>query len=493
MFSVYLVYPALSNNSYHFVILLAYFFHRFRNENRSAHLLCGKDVLKLLYYIKITGETNDRRYNGGIKRMKLLHVDTIQEVQNKLEVYFSGLARETQKISLRFACGRYLAEDILADIDVPNFRRSVVDGYAVRGADTFGVSENTPVFLNAIGTVAMGEPSAFFIGPGETAYVPTGGMVPDGADAVVMIEHVDVLGNDTVGISKPAAPNSNLMNIADDYAKGEHFFKKGHRICVKDIGLLAACGRASVLVYKKPVLSILSTGDELVPPQTIPAPCQVRDINAYAIAAFAEAAGAKIRSLRIVDDQYDRFRSAVTAALEKSDLVIISGGSSAGNKDMTEKVIASLGEPGVITHGLAIKPGKPTIIGVFQQAATTKAVIGLPGHPMSAIIVYDVVVNRFIRKYYFANEETTQSLSAVLTENVHAGEGRETYQLVSLEKLSSSDAKTASCRFAATPVRAKSGSISQLMKADGYVVISADTEGLAAGSPVDVELIGNGY
>ena len=165
--------------------------------------------------------------------MKLLQVDTIQEVQKKLDVYFSGMKQGTQKISLRRSCGRYLAEDICADANVPGFRRSVVDGFAVRGADTFGVSESIPVFLKSIGTVQMGEPAQFVINPGETAYVPTGGMVPDGADAMVMIEHVELLENDLVGISKPAAPNSNLMNIADDYAKNDLFFEKGHRISAK--------------------------------------------------------------------------------------------------------------------------------------------------------------------------------------------------------------------------------------------------------------------
>lgn len=428
--------------------------------------------------------------------MKLLQVDTILEVQLKLDNYFSGIKRETQKINLRRSCGRYLAEDIHADTDVPGFRRSVVDGFAVRGADTFGVSESIPVFLKSVGTVQMGEPAPFVIRPGETAYVPTGGMVPDGADAMVMIEHVELLEDDLVGISKPAAPNSNLMNIADDYAKDEHFYNKGHRISVKDIGLLAACGKSSVLVYKKPVLTILSTGDELVEPRQIPKQCQVRDINAYAIAALAEAAGANVKSLEIVGDHYELYRAAVSNALEKSDMVIVSGGSSAGNKDMTEKVIDSMGTPGVITHGLAVKPGKPTIIGVFEQPKKTKAIIGLPGHPMSAIVVYDIVVNRFIKKYYLGNDETSTMILAVVSENVHAGEGRETYQLVSLERgnmVKSEGDQESPFGWIAKPIRAKSGAISQLKNADGYIVMSADSEGVTAGSLVEVILIENGY
>ena len=437
--------------------------------------------------------------------MKLLSVDTIQEVQLKFDTYFLKMKRETERVSLRGACGRYLAEDIYSDMNVPSFRRSIVDGFAVYAADTFGVGESAPVFLGMAGTVQMGEPSSFRVGSGKTAYVPTGGMVPDGADAVVMIEHVDLLDNATIAVNRSVAPNENLMNIGEDYAEKERFYEKGHRISVKDVGLLAACGKASILVYKKPRISILSTGDELVGPSEMPELCQVRDINSYAIASMAEAAGAEIHSIEIVGDQYDIFRVCVADALKNSDLVLISGGSSAGNKDLTEKVIDSLGSPGVITHGVAIKPGKPTIIGVFKQPEKTKAVIGLPGHPMSAIIVYDVIVKRFLKKYFFGNSEAEESLMAVLSENLHAGDGRETYQLVELEKMTGDEdgeksavqkarvIKSAPCVWVAKPIRAKSGSISPLMKADGYVVMNADSEGLEGGRLVEVVLIGKGY
>ncbi|MGI6727049.1 MAG: gephyrin-like molybdotransferase Glp [Anaerovoracaceae bacterium] len=424
--------------------------------------------------------------------MKLLKVDTIQEVQTKLHTYFSQMNKKTEKISLREASGRYLAEDIFADTDMPAFRRSVVDGYAVRGSDTFGVSDSIPVFLDVIGAVEMGKHSSLVIESGQAAYVPTGGMIPEGADAMVMVEHVDMLNETTIGVNKPAAPNSHIMNIGDDYYVGEPFYTKGHRISVKDIGLLAACGKESLYAYRKPKLSILSTGDELIEPGKKPGPCQIRDINAYAIAAFAEAAGAEVLSLSIISDEYDSYREAVCKVLDQSDLVIISGGSSAGNKDMTARVIDSMGEPGVITHGLAIKPGKPTIVGILNGDCETKAIIGLPGHPMSAIIVYDVVVNTFIKKYYFGNEETPQTLTANITENIHAGEGRETYQLVSLKRVEGNQ-KDGGTGWIAEPIRAKSGSISQLKRADGYVVTSADSEGVNAGQIVDVILINKGY
>jgi molybdopterin molybdotransferase len=425
--------------------------------------------------------------------MKLLKVDTIKEVESKLDKYFSDFQNEVESVDLNEACGRYLAVDVAADMDLPNFRRSVVDGYAVKGSDTFGVSESVPVFLQVIGSVDMGQAAAMSINEGQAVYVPTGGMIPEGADAMVMIEHVEHLGKDLIGVGKPAAPNSNLMNIGDDFKEGEVFFKKGHRIQVKDIGLLAAHGLGKIPVYVKPNLSIISTGDELIHPSETPHGCQVRDINAYAIAAFARSAGANVLSLGIISDEYDKYRTEVIKALENSDLVILSGGSSAGNKDMTARVVDSLGKPGVITHGLAIKPGKPTVIGIFaDEKEKTKAVIGLPGHPMSAIIVYDVIVNRFLRKYYLGNEEVQETLSAVITENVHAGEGRETYQLVSLERIEDS-CEPKQARWHAVPIRAKSGSISQLMRADGYVVIPSDSEGVESGQLVEVVMIAKGY
>lgn len=411
--------------------------------------------------------------------MKLLKVDTIKEVQEKLDFYFKTMEKRVETIDLRSACGRYLATDVVADLDSPSFRRSVVDGYAVRASDTYGVSDNMPVFLEVVGSVEMGKPAKQTIREGQAVYVPTGSMVPEGADAMVMVEFVDLLGSDQISVNRAVSPNSDIMNVGDDFQKGTCFFHAGHRVEVKDVGLLAACGMAWVQVYQKPILTILSTGDELVEPHVKPADCQIRDINAYAVAAFAESAGGLVRSVSIIKDDWEDYRSALTEAINESDLVILSGGSSAGTKDLTAKVIDTMGSPGVITHGLAIKPGKPTIIGILQEGDYSKAVIGLPGHPLSSIIVFDVVVNGFLKKYYLGNHEQVKTVTAILTENVHAGEGRETYQLVTLQKGIDEGWK-------AQPIRAKSGAIAQLTLADGYVVIPAGKEGVKAGHIVDV-------
>lgn len=431
--------------------------------------------------------------------MKLLKVDTVKEVKDKLKLYFdeNGIEPPKESVFLRNAVHRYLAEEIDSDMDIPQFPRSVVDGYAVVAKDTFGTSESGPVFLDVVGTVEMGKACDFRLEQGQTAYVPTGGMLPVGSDAVVMIEYVEALDPKTIAVYKPAAPNSGLMNRGDDFRKGQVLFGKGHRITVKDVGMLAAIGKEQITVYKKPRVAILSTGDEIIDITEEPDPGQIRDINSYTIAAFAEETGAIIQSIQKVPDVVAQLRASLESALEESDIVLLSGGSSAGNKDLTAEVIDAMGKPGVVTHGIAMKPGKPTIIGIIETEsadtktpgtdfATRKLVVGLPGHPMAAIVAYDVIVNDFMKKYCFHNEEEPIRLLAEITENIHAGEGRETYQLVSLKRAGEASAPG----WIAEPIHAKSGSISQLMAADGYVKISSLSEGVKANSSVEVTLIG---
>lgn len=422
--------------------------------------------------------------------MKLLKVDTIAEVREKLHFWFSAIERRSETVALRDACGRYLAEEVVSDIDVPSFRRSVVDGYAVRGADTVGVGDSAPVFLDVIGTVEMGKTATCTIEPGQAAYVPTGGMLPEGADAMVMIEHIDLLDAGTISVNRPAAPGTDWMGIGEDFSRGQALFSPGHRIVPKDIGLLAACGKASLRVVQKPRLSILSTGDEIVEPSVVPEPGQVRDCNAYAIAAFAEEAGASIVGIDHVGDDFDAYAKRLRAMVDASDLVVLSGGSSAGAKDFTAQAIDSLGQPGVVTHGLAIKPGKPTVVGILQEAQGTKAVIGLPGHPLSSIIVFDVIVNGLLRTHYFGNADQPVEIPAVLSENLRAGEGRETYQLVHLrdarDAVETGPRQGVDPGWIAVPIRARSGAISPLALADGYVVIPAGSEGVHAGQTVRV-------
>lgn len=273
---------------------------------------------------------------------------------------------------------------------------------------------------------------------------------------------------------------------------------------VKDVGMLAAIGKDKLTVFQKPFVSILSTGDELIDITKTPGPGEIRDINSYTIAAFAEDTGAIIRNIEKVPDTPQAMRNALETALAESDIVLLSGGSSAGNKDITAETIDSMGKPGVVTHGIAMKPGKPTVIGIIEVQSEIepnnrpiegyiahKLVVGLPGHPMAAIVAYDVIVNDFMKQYWFQNDEEPIRLTAKITENIPGGEGRETYQLVSLKRTNTQDGEMPAQEWIAEPIHAKSGSISQLIIADGYVKIASLSEGIREGSLVEVTLIGS--
>lgn len=415
--------------------------------------------------------------------MKLLNVDTLSQVKEKLDEYFKDMTRIEEEIPLFEALGRYLAEDITASTDIPDFARSVVDGYAIYAKDTFGVSDTSPVLLEIIGEVKMGQAPEFSISSGKTAYVPTGGMLPQGADAMVMIEYIEKIDEKNIAVYKACAPNSDLMNKGDDFKAGQIIYKKGHRITTRDIGMLAAMGQAFINVFVKPSIAIISTGDEIVSIMEDPDPGQVRDVNSYTLAALINNIGAKTGLVALIKDSEEVLSQAVAEALNRNNIVLLSGGSSAGEKDFTARVIDGLGNPGVITHGIAIKPGKPTVVGVIKNERcccndNANLVIGLPGHPMAAIISYKAVVEPFIKKYFFANEDENQTISARITDNIHGGEGRETFTLVKLSK--------DEMGWLAEPIHAKSGSISQLRYADGYIRTSDLTEGINKNQMVEV-------
>ena len=415
--------------------------------------------------------------------MNLLKVDTLKQVNQKLDQYFDKMDRLEEEIPLFEALGRYLAQEIEANTNIPEFARSVVDGYAVVAKDTFGVSDASPVFLELIGEVKMGEAPAHIVASGKGVYVPTGGMIPQGADAMVMIEYVEKLDDKTIAIYKASPPNGGLMNIGDDFKKGQLIYKKGHRMTTKDIGMLAAMGQAFVNVFVKPSVAIISTGDEVISIMEDPGPGQVRDVNSYALSALVYNMGAKVGLVALIKDSEEELKRAVSEALNKNNIVLLSGGSSAGEKDYTAKIIDELGNPGVITHGIAMKPGKPTVVGVIKNEKCcchnrSNLVVGLPGHPMAAIISYKAVVEPFIKKYFFQCEEEDQTLSARVTDNIHGGEGRETFTMVRLSKDNQG--------WIAEPIHSKSGSISQLRYADGYIRTSSLTEGINKGQIVEV-------
>lgn len=403
----------------------------------------------------------------------MLNVCTPEEALNIIRREFAGSTAETEVLPLSACLGRVLAEDITANEYVPDFDRSTVDGYAVRASDTFGCSDSMPAILKLRGIVGMGKASGIVLRGGECAYVPTGGEIPAGADAMVMIEHGESYGNEEIGILKAAAPGNNIIYRGDDVFPGKTVIRAGRVLRAEDIGALAALGICDVKLKKRPVVGIISTGDELVPVSQRPEAGQVRDVNSDMLAASVELCGAEARCFGIVRDGYMKLREAIMEHLDNCDVLLISGGSSVGQMDSTCAVIEELGT--LLLHGIAMKPGKPTIIGKIGS----KPVIGLPGHPAAAFFVTDIFVKELIA-VMLGIKPRIFSVSARLTEAVSANHGRAQYLGVVLSE--------AGGKLYARPVRSKSGLISSLAGCDGYFCIPRDSEGCAKGDEITVFL-----
>jgi molybdopterin molybdotransferase len=385
----------------------------------------------------------------------------IEEIRN-LALHCSG-----EPIPLIEALHRILAEDVRADVDIPGFTRSVVDGYAVRSADTTGSSDTIPSILPLRGSVAMGASVGDSIRSGECIYVPTGGILPEGADAVIMIEYTEKIGKEVL-VKKPVAHGENVLFNNEDFSSGDTVCKKGRRLSPQDIGVLAAAGCIDVPVVTIPRIGILSTGNELVPVNIQPLPGQVRDVNSYVVASFVREQGCTPVIYGIVPDDRNALRSALIKATAECDAVLISGGSSKDDRDMVAAIIRDMGE--VLIHGIAIAPGKPTIIG----RCGNKPVIGLPGHPASAFIVLVVIVRHLFAGMTGDRESRVRSVQAKLDQNVPSSRGREDYVRVILHD------------GIATPLFGKSGLLNTLIKSNGIIRIPAESEGLETGTLVEV-------
>lgn len=404
----------------------------------------------------------------------MLRVKTPQEVWELINREFQMISGQ-ELVPLSAAAGRVLAEDICAREFVPDFNRSTVDGYAVRARDTFGCSDSLPAILTICGQVSMGARAEGCVGENMCAAVPTGGEVPDGADAMVMIEYTEDYGDGTVGILKPAAPGMNMIYRGDDVKLGQIIFPAGKRLMVQDIGALAAMGAAQIPVVIRPLVGIISTGDELVPVEETPGPGQIRDVNSMLLRAEMLQSGARIREYGIVKDQKELLAQTLREALKECDMVLISGGSSVGAKDATCQVIQEQGEN--LLHGIAMKPGKPTILGKVGD----KPVVGLPGHPVAAFFVTRLFVVPLLDRLTGTKRESWP-VRAVLEENVGANHGRAQYMGVFLRKEGD--------KIYAKPIRSKSGLITSLTGTAGYFCIERDCEGLSAGTEISVELYG---
>ena len=372
------------------------------------------------------------------------------------------------------ALGRVTAEDVFAPHPLPAFSRSTVDGYAVHARDTFGASESLPGYLRQIGEVPMGAAPEFSLTAGQCALIHTGGMLPSGADAVVMLENTQTAGEE-IEVLRSVAPGENTLNIGEDVATGNLILKRGTRLRPAEIGGLLALGIINIRVAIILTCGIISTGNEIISPNKTPQPGQVRDINSYTLASLIIRAGGQPVFYGIIPDQQEALTVAAKKALAECDLVIITAGSSASTRDMTADVIDAMGEPGVLVHGINTRPGKPTILG----ACRGKALIGLPGNPVSALVNGGLFVVPVIEKLLgLPDGQPVASVKARLTVNLASQTGREDWWPVRLVRDESG--------WLAEPIFGKSNLIFTLVAASGLIRIEPDANGLSAGEIVEV-------
>lgn len=408
-----------------------------------------------------------------------LRVKTVEEVMDLLDL-LNPLPSEM--VPLERSRDRVLSEDITAVDSVPHFNRSLMDGFALRAQDTFGASENLPALLKLTGEIAVGENISFSIDAGEAAAIPTGGMLPKGADAVVMVEYTTYVDEKTIEVIRPVAPGENVLRVGEDIGRGEILLTRGRRLRSQDIGMLASIGLDQIQVYRRPRVAVLSTGDEIVPVATskVP-PGKVRDINSYTLASQIEATGGIVGRIDLIRDDLDELIRNCREAFLDHDLVVLSGGSSVGMRDFTARVLDSLPDVELLVHGVAVRPGKPTILARIGD----KLFWGLPGQPAAAMMTCRTFVLPTVnllqgydpRKHAWSDRTT---LTGILETRIPSVHGRADYVPVSVI--------TRDDRKMVRPLFGKSAMISLLGRADGFIVIPTHSEGLSEGTLVEVSL-----
>jgi molybdopterin molybdotransferase len=378
-------------------------------------------------------------------------------------------------VSLQDSPGRVLGENLVSDIDLPGFDRSTMDGFAVCAASTFGASEGSPAFLNVKGSIAMGQTVDFSIGPGETARISTGGMMPQGSDAVVMVEYTEPVDENTIEVYKSAAPGQHVILKGEDFKRSETVLQSGTRLRAQQVGLLAAFGMDPVPVFKKPIIGVISTGDEIVDIHRVPNQGQIRDINTYSLSAQVIESGGIPKCFGIVGDHFETLLKTCSEALGSCDMVLVSGGSSVGMRDFTVEVLSNLPNAEILVHGISISPGKPTILANIDN----KPFWGLPGHVVSAMVVFTAVVNPFVKRLGgLRTDEKSLFYNARLTRNISSAQGRTDYVRVRLFEKDDG--------LWAEPLLGKSGLIHTMVMADGLVSIHKNTEGLDQNDEIKV-------
>ncbi len=391
-------------------------------------------------------------------------LNPIEKVLSDIHDFFGKSYDQIEMVELTQAQGRYLASDIISKEMIPDFSKSTVDGYAVKFS-------NGPCTLKKVGESFMGSGNMSVLNKGECIYVPTGGMIPEGTETMVMIEDTEVLSEDSVYFKEAFIERENIIERGSDMSIGQVVLTKGTRIGTHEIGALAALGHFQVEVMKSPGVTFISTGDELTESSEPLKTGQIREINTFTLASIAQKQGLRVINRMIVKDDYDEIKATIEDAISKSDLVFISGGSSVGEKDYTYELLDEICDQGVLINGMAIKPGKPTIVSKHGD----KPVIGLPGHPVSSIIVYELLASEILRSWGF-EVPRHKSVEVTLSRSIRPAKGRDTYQMVQI--------KEADNQFVAVPTSGKSGMISLLTGSNGYVIISKELDQLPDGSKV---------
>jgi molybdopterin molybdotransferase len=393
---------------------------------------------------------------------------TIEEGRDEIRERLKSYKITSEEVDILESRNRILFEDIVSRENIPAFNRSTVDGYAVCSKDSHGASSSIPSILNLVETIAMGSEAEKKIVRGETSYVPTGGMLPEGADSVVMIENAEALDDENILIYKPVSEGQNMILKGDDIEIGETALKKGKRISSHDIGVLAAQGISRVKVFRKLKIGIISTGDEIVDIDQKFSQGKIRDINGYVLSSRVEELGAEVERKVIVKDDFGLIKTEVENSLKNADIVLLSGGSSVGEKDYTHDIINSFSGEGVFIHGVAVKPGKPTIVGMAED----KLIFGLPGHPSSSILLFNIFVKEAMNQI-LNSSELEKTAYCTMDSNFPSSAGKKTYQMVSVYEKEN--------QLYASPVFGKSGMITLLSKADGYIEIESYEEGIYSG------------
>ncbi len=413
----------------------------------------------------------------------MLGRENIITAEEALDLVIRGLPERSipsAAIPVYEALGRICADDVVAGEDLPPFPRSTVDGYAVHAADTFSASDTMPAYLNLAGEIFMGRPAGPDLPRSGAVKIPTGGMLPAGADAVVMFEHVQPLDDALIEVMKAAGPGENVIRRAEDVSRNEIILKQGHRMRPQDIGACAGLGITHIPAYRKPAVAIISTGDEIVPPETLPGPGQIRDINSYLLHGLVADEGCVPVRRGIFRDDYREIRKVIEESMHESDVILLSGGTSVGTKDMIAGIILDIGKPGLLFHGVSLKPGKPLIGGIVEGIP----LFGLPGHPAAVEVCFDLFIRPVLGRLAGRKDRLERMrepvVAARLSKNIASTPGREEHIRVIVEERDDG--------LWAIPVISKSGLIATLVRTDGTVVVPLHTSGIQQGDKVEVRL-----